>query len=138
MFFRFATDVLKLEDPDKTWIDLCRRCPDAKANCKTFLEDHLKKSRKWQPNLDPEEEVEVSTINAATSLLELWKCLVVEADDRVLKQKRSQDAQNEGIWQLRWTPLKNVRATGPVHEISIVCVRSLSLERKRPQALTFT
>ncbi|KAI2613363.1 hypothetical protein GGR54DRAFT_326193 [Hypoxylon sp. NC1633] len=110
-------------DPERLWIDLC--CDDnmAKSYCRVFLQWYVTNSGRLEVCLGPEEHEWKREVTATITIAEVWKCLVVEADSTVLLRKRKEDPTHRKQWVLAYAERDK---TGPVADISRVCVASLS------------
>jgi len=105
-------------DGDKIWFDLCDDRDTAKDHCRTYLHDYVEYSVRSCAWLGPEEFRVVRTVNSASTVMALWKTLVLNADNTILMQKRREDPTNKNKWRLRWDAGKLTQ--GPVYEISKV------------------
>lgn len=79
---------------EQAWLDLCCDKKEAKAVMIAFLKYYIRTSIKENPVLGPEEVVTVQTIGSTRYILEVWKNLVMEADNTVLgdmRQKHPED-----------------------------------------------
>lgn len=116
-------------DPDDVWLGLCRREDAAKKRCVAFLKYYVKKSRQEFPILVPLEETGMEgtketewrqTVTSAHTLLNVWRCLVAEADCTLLLKKRQDDPANVHTWRLKFMDHTNAKGQGPVFEVSKV------------------
>ncbi|KAK4204850.1 hypothetical protein QBC40DRAFT_249586 [Triangularia verruculosa] len=90
-------DVTNHPDPDSIWVDLCRNCPKAIAECQCFLDDYVFSSVVTRPTLDPTVMKEVQGVTTILTVREYWKALVLEADYRIIRPKRERDLDN-ALW----------------------------------------
>jgi hypothetical protein len=111
--------VLEL-DPDAVWLDLCQNRDLAKDRCRAFLRRFVTDSVQRVPTLGPEEYEWKRTVNSANTLLNVWRCLVAQADSTVLLAKRQKDPSNRDTWRLKFLDHTNRQGHGPVFEISKV------------------
>jgi hypothetical protein len=79
-------------DPDTIWIGLCEGDEKATAWSKAFFSDYVEHSVRRVIVLGPEEYVDRRMLNSA-SILAMWRKLVKEAYQTVLKQS---DNKNPG------------------------------------------
>jgi hypothetical protein len=89
-------------DPDTIWIGLCEGNKKSVACTKAFFSDYVENSVRVAMVLGPEEYVEQRMVNSASTLLEMWRKLVKEADLTVLKDKRHEEPQAADKWRLRF------------------------------------
>ena len=87
-YFRLVIKV----DSDSVWIDQCLDKDLAKNRCRGFLKAYVKDSFQERPVLGPEETAEKRTVNSASSLLNVWRCLIAKADATILLEKRRQES----------------------------------------------
>lgn len=94
-------------DPGQVWFDLCAETEDAIDICRAFLEVYVKSSWRKRLSLGPQEYEWVYEITCPESVNTVWKALVAEADDKVLRparQKARKKAELRGqakIWRLK-------------------------------------
>ncbi|KAH7027193.1 uncharacterized protein B0I36DRAFT_364435 [Microdochium trichocladiopsis] len=80
-----------------------------------FLQWYVKNSERWEVCLGPEDRQWKRVVKSAITIDEIWKRLVVGADETVLLKKRKSDRENRGKWRLAF---KEKDKTGPVADIS--------------------
>ncbi|KAK7928723.1 hypothetical protein PG985_005721 [Apiospora marii] len=97
------------------WLELCDDADEAKKHCKIFLLWHRQNSGRWEICLGPDEHKWKREVTYAVTLAEVWKYLVVKADNTVLHRKRKQDRANQKHWRLAFAEKDK---TGPIAEIS--------------------
>ncbi|KAK4183017.1 hypothetical protein QBC35DRAFT_536070 [Podospora australis] len=115
----FSKHILKI-DPDETILDLCRAPPKqaaAKLQCQKFLKHYIESSERQRPTLGPEGVVWVLTVTSATTVLDMWKSLIMYAETNVLQEMRNRDPENREQWTLG-VENKGPRGKGPTFEIS--------------------
>ena len=117
--YSYFKQVLSL-DPDGVWLDLCRNHDLAKDRCRAFLRAYVKYSFQQVPILGPEEYEEKQTVTSANTLLNVWRCLIAQADATVLLDQRRKDPSNKDTWRLKFLDHTNRKGHGPVFEISKV------------------
>ncbi|KAH8909470.1 hypothetical protein BR93DRAFT_392943 [Coniochaeta sp. PMI_546] len=118
LWISFASDILVLLDLDKPWIGLCNHSREAQQVFQAFIEDFVDGSKAVRPALGPQQWVEVQTITSVNTVLDFWKALLQEGNDRVLKEQRAKDREHVDKWTLRWEKgLVKGRARGAVYEI---------------------
>ncbi|KAB5513527.1 hypothetical protein GE09DRAFT_1013927 [Coniochaeta sp. 2T2.1] len=115
----FTTEVLPLQDLNEPWIGLCKQSKNAQDYFKSFIKDFVRHSKAWRPVLGPEEWMEVPTVTSVNTVLDFWKTVLQEGNDRVLQQQRDQDPEHGDKWTLRWDKgFAKGRGRGPVYSIS--------------------
>jgi hypothetical protein len=114
------------QNPDKIWYGLCRRknhalCSKVLAQVQAFLCRYVSNSMTRFPVFGPEEYVERQAITCASTMENVWRCLVAEVDLTVLDRKRKEDPNGPTEWRLKLAAKKESSFTkGPVAEISNV------------------
>ncbi|KAK4089442.1 hypothetical protein Purlil1_6011 [Purpureocillium lilacinum] len=103
--------------PEDTWLALCIGSDDAKARCRAFLESYVRTSMVKRPCLGAEEWQEVRTVNCAVTLEDVWAALVRNADEYVLKRKRTEDRERAHLWSLRYSSRDKGSRSSPAYEI---------------------
>jgi hypothetical protein len=110
--FRYFQLIVK-EDPDQIWVDLCKSGKvrtKAFAWVQAFLTKYVSNSVAEFPIFGPEEYEKRPAITCASSLENMWRLLVAEADRTVLKQKRREDPDGKAKWRLRSQPQRKMRS----------------------------
>ncbi|KAK3385769.1 hypothetical protein B0H63DRAFT_544223 [Podospora didyma] len=123
----FIKDIRNL-DPNETILNLCRgpiQQEQAKLRCQNFLCYYIESSERERPNDGPEEVVHELTVTSTTTVLEMWKALIMYADTNVLQRMRRRDPDNSAQWTLS-IGVGGPRIKGPVFEISTWIVEVLS------------
>ncbi|KAI1322660.1 hypothetical protein F5Y16DRAFT_30440 [Xylariaceae sp. FL0255] len=105
----------RVVDSKGLWVDLCADDKDAKKNIEFFLMWYVKNSGRREICLGPEEYEWKNAVTSAVTLTEVWKNLVVEADNTVLREKRQKEPQFWRLWKLAFVERDK---DGPVAEIS--------------------
>ncbi|KAI7785349.1 Mitosis inhibitor protein kinase mik1 [Diaporthe eres] len=106
---------------DQIWIDLCEVGPKrdaAIAHCKAYLFFTATKTMRSRVSTGPQEREAKRSYKQASSLISLWKSTVMIFNKTVLFQKRRQDPNNAGKWNLKFgTGIQLNRGSGPISEL---------------------
>jgi 6-pyruvoyl-tetrahydropterin synthase len=124
-------------NPDQIWLDLCLGKEDAKSHCRVFLTSRVVQSKQYFVVLGPEEYEHRRTMNSASSVTQVWRELIAQADSTVLREKRRTDPDNRHIWRLKFIDHTNQRAKGTIFEISQWIFQTLAKELNLAVNLTF-
>ena len=88
-------------NPDSIWIGLCNGDLDASSKCELFSTKYVEKySARIVLTTGPEEYQEKRGVNDAATVLNMWRGLIMHADQRVLNEKRHEDPANREYWSL--------------------------------------
>lgn len=77
-----------------------------------------------RPCLGAEEWQEVRTVNCAVTLEDVWAALIRNADEYVLKRKRTEDREWAHLWSLRYSSRDKGSRSSPAYEIGQVGLSS--------------
>ncbi|KAK3339776.1 hypothetical protein B0T25DRAFT_586345 [Lasiosphaeria hispida] len=97
----------KRNSPRQVWFDLCEETEDVIDICRAFLEVYVKSSWRKHLSLGPQESEWAYEITCPESVNTVWKALIAEADDKILRPAR-QEARKKAalrgqakIWRLK-------------------------------------
>lgn len=93
---------MALADLDKPWIGLCEDSSEAQQVFRNFIEDFLVNSKVVRPALPPQHWEEAQTVTSVNSVLDFWKALLQEGNNRVLRRQREKDREHADKWMLTW------------------------------------
>jgi len=111
---------------EQVWLDLCCDKQEAKAVMIAFLNYYIRTSVEDCLVLGSAEVITIQTVGCTRYILEVWKNLVMEADNTVLRDMRQKHPEEQGKWKLRWEPHRMSRDR-PVGDLSTVSLKAIVL-----------
>ena len=104
-------------DPVQIWFDFCKETPESKQACQAFLRSYVKASKYQRLTLGPEEFEGAYRITCPDSVNTMWKALIAEADEKILKPARIAAMKDKELGdQVRFWRLKRGKHGAGAHD----------------------
>lgn len=108
-------------NPQQIWIDLCNSGEPQQRAIKygqKFLRVYATKRKRMRLSIGLAERETQRTLKSASSLMAVWRNLVIESNNTVLGQKRREDPANKQRWTLQFKDgLFNDQGSGPLYDV---------------------